>query len=242
MIVCEVCWVEMNHQTVYREHLASKIHLNNILFKEEISSNKPKMPFYCETCSIYTNTESVLRCHSSSIGHKTKLDLKSKLDLNNNNLISSNSLDIQTLPKIPISYSCITFSESNIQNQMPDEIDKVNYETKWCHICFVEYTSETLQNNHLNGKEHKKKLLLKKTHQPDDLFCAYCCQKHLQLDLFIDHLKSKNHLVQIKRYETYLKANNTFKYATLIDSFSNRYTSSNQSNNYLKELVHVNSF
>ena len=211
MFFCNVCWIETNHSVTYNEHLKSKNHLSALSFKEELKSNLLKMPFYCELCSLYVNSEQMLQQHLLSDKHNVKLEFKQRKDENNNNVV----------PKIPISRSCFTFSTNTTSTI---DSDKTVWDSKWCHTCFCLYGNQVDETSHLDGKDHKKKKLLKETSRLGDLFCPYCCQKPGQLDQLKIHNESKNHLDQVKRYDIYYNANKHLNNVTHIDPKTNFYS------------------
>lgn len=218
MLFCEVCLVEFNSQIPFQEHLASKSHLNSIRFQEAIKSKKFETPFYCSICCLYTNSQPILEVHFNSEKHKTKQKVQEKLEFDCN---------------LPMRKTfSVTIRDQMVTNLDPNkdlyELDKINWQSNWCHCCYCEYTGRNHKESHLNGKEHKKKIEIKQQYDNGIYIkcCCYCWQLPINQDQLNIHYKSNNHLDQIKRYNNYYEANKNSLNVTLINRSINSSTTS----------------
>jgi hypothetical protein len=83
-------------------------------------------------------------------------------------------------------------------------------ENNWCFICYFYYTSDIEKIQHLNGKEHKKRVQNKQ--QIEELkiselrYCKYCLQIPSSSEQLEIHFNSASHKNQLDRFYLFSNA------------------------------------
>ena len=78
-------------------------------------------------------------------------------------------------------------------------------EGKWCEVCFIKFTSQSMMNRHQNSNSHKKKKELQNTID-DRPICKICSKVFNGLNQLKYHLKSDIHYNQLAKKKKFISS------------------------------------
>jgi hypothetical protein len=142
---CTTCWSEFNSDVTALTHYESNSHSECAKFQREFKENRLLGKFYCETCSLYTNSFNSLAIHLGSKSHRNKIASKERiqsLEVKKTDLIKTQSLyDFSKNPQSPQNNPAATLSQLKIHISSPSSSNTISKLNNYCEICSTQLDS-----------------------------------------------------------------------------------------------------
>lgn len=147
---CTVCWSEFNSEITAQTHYESNSHLDCAKFQREFKENRLIGEFYCQICSLYTNSFNSLAIHLGSKTHRNKIASRERiqaLEEKKTPLCKTQSFDLT-------SRQINALPTTDIVQIQPSATSKLN---NYCEVCSLQLDSTIAYAVHLGSSNHKAK-------------------------------------------------------------------------------------